>query len=124
MTVRDDQRTDSGAATAELAMALPTLLLVLAVGLYALAAVALQARAADAASIGARLLARGEDPEVIRAQLAPDLPAGSTVTLGRREPALVTVRVEAALPAPAGLRTLVRGVRVGATRTAADEATG
>src|SRR4051794_23590564 len=107
------KESDAGMVTAELAMALPTLLLVLAIGLYALATVALQARTADAAAAGARLFARGDDPEAIRSQLAAELPAGSTVTLTRREPSLVTVRVEAALPAPAALRPLVGGIRVG-----------
>ena len=48
--------------TAELALALPTLMLIIAVGIWMQSAVALQARCQDAARAGARAAARG-DPD-------------------------------------------------------------
>jgi hypothetical protein len=67
-------------ATAELAVAMPAAVLVLAVGLSALATAVDQLRCVDAARAGARLLARGEGIEhatAVSRQLAPD---GATVT--------------------------------------------
>jgi hypothetical protein len=113
---------DAGSVTAELALALPTLIVVLAVGLYALAATSTQGRCADAAAVGARQYARGDDPSAIRERLARSLPPGATVTFGHSEPALVSVQVDVGLPAPAGLHGVVSSVRLHATATAADEA--
>ena len=115
---RQDER---GSVTAELALALPTLMVVLAVGLYALAAVSLQGRCASAAGAGARAAARGEDVSALRAHTLAQLPRGSTVELGRTSPSLVTVRVTAPLPVPGGLGGLVRGRPVVASASAADE---
>ncbi|MDA8370189.1 MAG: pilus assembly protein [Nocardiopsaceae bacterium] len=66
---------DQGTATAETAVALPGLALVLAVSLAAVQAVATHLACVDAARIGARALARGEpDTAVLSlvAQVAPD----------------------------------------------------
>jgi len=62
---RPGRREDAGSATAELAASLPALMLLLAVGLSALAAVRTQIECVDAAREAARAAARG-DPEVAR----------------------------------------------------------
>jgi hypothetical protein len=114
--------TDPGSVTAELALALPTLVVILTVGLYALAAVSVQGRCATAAAAGARAVARGESPTVVRAHVLEGLPRGSSAEVGRADPALLTVRVTAPLPVPAGLAGLVHGRSLSATARASDEA--
>ncbi|WP_017621890.1 TadE family type IV pilus minor pilin [Nocardiopsis gilva] len=61
--------------TAETAVALPSLVLVLGVGLAAVQAVTVQLACVDAARIGARALARGESEDAVVAlvaNVAPD----------------------------------------------------
>jgi len=53
---------DRGSVTAEFAVALPAVVLVIALGVGALAAGARQVRLQDAAADAARILARGDDP--------------------------------------------------------------
>ena len=75
---------ERGSVTAEAALALPVLLAVLAVALWAVAAVSAQLRCADAAAGAARAAARGE-------------PAGAVDGVARRlAPAGADVRVSAA----------------------------
>ncbi|MBM6401355.1 TadE family type IV pilus minor pilin [Phycicoccus sonneratiae] len=74
-------RVERGAATAELAVALPALLLVLAVALGALRLGIDRVRCLDAAQVGARLLARGEPVERARALALARAPAGATADL-------------------------------------------
>jgi hypothetical protein len=112
---------DGGMVTAELAMALPTLMLVLAVALYALAAVSEQGRCADAAYAVARGVARGDDAAAVRTRVLAALPHGSTIRVAPAGPHLVTVQVDAPLPAPAGLRFAFGGRLISAHATAADE---
>ena len=69
--------TGSGeAATAELAVALPALVLVLAVALAGLDLGVAQVRCVDAARVGARLLARGEPPAQPLAEVRAAAPRG------------------------------------------------
>ena len=89
------RRGEGGAATAELAVALPALVLVLALALAGLDVGIAQVRCVDAARIGARLLARGE-------------PAGAALA-----------EVRAAAPRDAHVGVEVTGERVGVTVTAA-----
>ena len=71
-------------STAELALALPTLMLILvAVGIWLQSAVALQARCQDAARAGARAAARGDPDATIRSALGAALPAGAHVGISR-----------------------------------------
>ncbi|WP_233486783.1 TadE family type IV pilus minor pilin [Zhihengliuella sp. ISTPL4] len=60
--VRRRWRSDGGAVAAELALALPAVVLVLLLGVGALAAGSRQVALQDAAADAARLLGRGEDP--------------------------------------------------------------
>ncbi|MFD1715491.1 TadE family type IV pilus minor pilin [Amnibacterium flavum] len=61
---RADPRGERGSATAELAVAMPAVLLVLAACLGMLQIAAQQVRYSDAAAVGARSLARGESVAV------------------------------------------------------------
>ena len=107
--MRSRRRAEHGTATAELAVALPTLLLVLAVALAAVDLGLAQVRCVDAARLGARLLARGEAVGSALAAAraaAPDGAAISATTSGSRVTVVVTGHVPAslravgALPAP------------------------
>jgi Flp pilus assembly protein TadG len=73
---------DRGMVTAELAVGLPALILVLGIALFAQAAVAAQLRCVDAASVAARLLARGEPASVADATAMSAAPAGAQLTTG------------------------------------------
>ncbi|PDP88475.1 hypothetical protein CQJ94_06735 [Glycomyces fuscus] len=86
---------DRGSATAEAAMVLPALLLVLGVALGAVQAASAQLSCADAARVGARALARGEPHDRARALALSAAPAGADVRLAEDGGmARVTVRAE------------------------------
>lgn len=91
---RDGQHRDSGAVTAELALALPAVVLVVAVVLVTLAAGGLQLRAADAARTGARLAALGLDDAEVVARVERVLPGAKVRVL--RDLPWVEVTVSAA----------------------------
>jgi Flp pilus assembly protein TadG len=76
--------------TAELAVALPALVLVVGAAFGGIAAMTAQLRCADAAAVGARLAARGESDSVVLAGAARAEPGGQ-VTVAR---AATTVEVE------------------------------
>jgi Flp pilus assembly protein TadG len=110
--------TDSGSATAETAVALPALVLVLAVCLWALSVVSATLRCADAARAAARTAARNEPPAAVTA--AARRAAGRAVTTELLPDGdLVTVRV-AIRVAPSGglLGRLVPAVTVRQDSTA------
>jgi hypothetical protein len=69
-------------ATAELALALPSLVLVLAVALAAVDLGLAQVRCVDAARLGARLVARGEPRPVVLSEVRRAAPEGAAVVLG------------------------------------------
>lgn len=89
--------------TAEFAVAVPAVVLVLAMGLSAVQVGVLQLRAADAAADGARSLGRGDDPGTAAARVARVLP-GASMSSGS-DGDLVCVEVEAG--AGAGVAALV-----------------
>lgn len=68
--------------TAEIAVALPALVLALTLGVSAVVAVTDQLRCVDAARTGARLLARGEDAGRVRAEVARQAPDGAAIAMG------------------------------------------
>lgn len=105
---------ETGAVTAELAVALPAVVLVLAVLLVTAAASAAQLRCADGARAGARLAALGE-PDAAVTDVARRVAGGAVeVAVSRGEPWVeVTVRSEG----PAAWFT-GGGVAVAATATA------
>jgi hypothetical protein len=72
-----------GSATAEMAVALPSLALVLGAALWAVAAVVAQLECVDAARSGARAAARGESLEAVRQAAGRAAPAGAAVSVTR-----------------------------------------
>lgn len=111
---------ESGSVTAELALALPTLMLILVVALWLQSAVALSARCQDAARAGARAAARGDPDGTIRSALGTVLPAGTQVGI-RRSASQVTVSVRAPVLVPGGLASLVDAPTVTGSATAIAE---
>jgi Flp pilus assembly protein TadG len=110
------RRDDSGSVTAELALTLPTLAIVLVIGIWLQSAVALRAQCLDAARAGARAAARGDADPTIRAQLATTLPRGAAVAISHAGD-LVTVSVATQVESPAGIASLVGSPRVTASAT-------
>ena len=109
---------EGGMATAELAVVLPAVLLVLAVTLSALGLAIDQIRCVDAARAGVRAAARGDTVAAVAAVASRGAPAGASVATGTSGQ-LVTVTVTAP---PARLAGLVPvGVRPGASATAQRE---
>jgi len=120
-SARPARRTTRGSATAETAVALPALVVVLAVCVWALSGVALRLRCAEAARAAARSAARGDTPAAAAA--AARRTAGSTAAVTvRAEGSLVHVTVAATLAPRVPLlgRALPR-VAVTGTATAAVE---
>ncbi len=110
---------EGGGATAELAVALPTLVLVLAVALAALDLGVAQVRCVDAARVGARLLARGEPAAGVLHEVRAAAPEGarvSTAVSGGRVVVVVAGQV------PGTLKGLGVGLRPSATAVAVLEA--
>lgn len=98
-------RPEQGFATAELAVALPSLVLVLVVALAAVDLGLAQVRCLDAARIGARLLARGEASGKVLGEVYRAAPDGASVA-ARTGGGLVRVSVTGHVPAalrPLGL---------------------
>lgn len=103
--------------TAETAVVLPVLLLVLAGAVAALVAVGAQLRCVDAAREGARSAARGETAAAVIAVAAREAPAGARVEVGNgADQVRVTV---SAVVAPLG--PLPISVRVSASAAARRE---
>lgn len=107
------QNRDRGSVTVEAAVALSALTVIVAVCLAGIAAVIVQMRITDAAGVGARLAARGDDAGA-RAAITQLAPAGSTLAISGDD--RVTVR----LAAPP-LGNLLPGVRLHAQAIAARE---
>jgi hypothetical protein len=107
--------------TAELALTLPTLAIVLVIGIWLQSAVALRAQCLDAARAGARAAARGDADPSIRAQLATVLPSGAAVSIVRAGNG-VTVSVESQVRVPGGISDLVGSPRVTAAASGTVEA--
>ncbi|GAA3731254.1 TadE family type IV pilus minor pilin [Salinactinospora qingdaonensis] len=87
-------REERGTVTAELAVALPSLALLLATALAAITAAAVQLECVDAARAGARALARGDDTASVRSRTASIAPAGAAIDIGAAT-GLARVRVSA-----------------------------
>jgi Flp pilus assembly protein TadG len=74
-------RTDHGSATAETAVLLPVLLVVLAAAVWVLACLAAQLACVDAARAAARAAARGDAPADVRAVGERLAPSGAAVAV-------------------------------------------
>ncbi|MFC7490031.1 MULTISPECIES: TadE family type IV pilus minor pilin [unclassified Knoellia] len=97
------RRGETGMVTAEIAVALPALVLVLTLGLGAVAVVTDQLRCVDAARVGARLLARGEPVEQVRNEVARQAPDGAEIGF---EVGPDSVRVDVSAQPPPLLRAV------------------
>ena len=116
------QRRDRGMATAEVAVALPALVVLVAAGMTAVSVLTAQLRCVDAAREAARAAARGEDAAIVRSLAERSGPAGSDVqvTSGGRE---VEVTVSAEADSVGGLLPAVR-VQASAVALREPETTG
>jgi hypothetical protein len=110
-------RHEAGMVTAETAVALPVVVVVLAVALWGLSAGAAFVRCQDAAREGAREAARGETTATVRADTLRVAPAGSTVR-SVTDGGLVSVRVGCRAQAAGGLVGRLGAVRMSAWATA------
>lgn len=86
--------------TAEIAVALPGLVLIIAVALWGVSATAAQVACVDAARAGARAAARGEPIPAVQAAVLRAAPPGARVEV-RRNGDLTEVEVIAEIRAPA-----------------------
>ena len=94
--------------TAETAVVLPVLLLVLAGAVAAIVVVGAQLRCVDAAREGARAAARGESPAAVTEIVRRAAPAGTAVSVTRTDGEVrVSVRVAVAPLGPVPLRIRV-----------------
>lgn len=92
--------------TAETAVALPALMLVLAAALWTLAAVGARIECIDAARAGARAAARGEAPAAVRSASRQAAPRRAQVAVERSGGTVrvtVRARVRPLAPLPGGL---------------------
>ncbi|MEU2518427.1 pilus assembly protein [Streptomyces pseudogriseolus] len=94
---RRDGRRDRGFVTAESAMVLPVLVLVMAALVWGLMAVAAQIKCVDAARAGARAAARQDPPDAVVEVTREAAPAGARITV-RRDAGQVRVTVVARVP--------------------------
>ena len=88
--------------TAEFALALPAVVVVTALCVWAVMAAAVHIRCLDAARSGARELARGEPAGRVSQVAADRAPAGAQVRLLHLGGDLVAVQVRARVPLPVG----------------------
>jgi len=85
---------ERGSVAAELALALPAVVLVLVLGVGALGAAAHQVALQDAAADAARLLGRGEDEGAAAHAVASALPGAAMSTAATGDLVCVTTRIE------------------------------
>ena len=105
--------------TAELAIALPVLVLVGLLAVCGVQAVLTQLRCRDAAGVAARLAGRGESDDVVAAAVAVAAPHGSTLSV-RREGELVVASVQAQVRW-LGIGALLPGLHVSETAVSVAE---
>jgi Flp pilus assembly protein TadG len=92
---------DDGMVTAEMAVVLPALAVVLVFALWSVAAVTAQLRCVDAAHTAARALARGESSDLSVAAARAAAPPGARVVVSRSgDLVVVEVGATARLPGP------------------------
>lgn len=110
-----------GSATAETAVLLPVLVVVLAACVWVLAAVSAQLQCVDAARAAARAAARGDAPAAVQAVAARLAPGGADVTVQARA-GTVEVHVAAEVAPFAGVLAVLPAFGVSGRATAAVEA--
>ncbi|MFF0575225.1 TadE family type IV pilus minor pilin [Streptosporangium saharense] len=111
-------RGSRGSVTAETAVALPALVVVLAAALWAVTVAGARLECVDAARAGARAASRGESLERVRSGVLAAAPAGARVTVTRGPE---TTRVEVSVTVTPGWGTSLPGIIVHATAVSATE---
>lgn len=111
---------EGGSVTAETAVLLPALVVVLVMLLWVLSVAAAQIRCVDASRVASRGLARGEDPGVVRAVAAAAAPRDARIEMLVADNT-VTVTVTAAISPPGALGGDLTTVTVGSSATAMRE---
>jgi hypothetical protein len=114
---REPRRSDEGAVTAEMAMALPVLVLITWAVMWFVSVLGTQARCAEAARAAARAGARGDDPAVSARSL---LPTGASLRVTHSEGWLKVV-VSGSRPPPGPLAGWLPGISVSGASVAAVE---
>jgi hypothetical protein len=114
---------ERGTATAELAVVLPAVVLLAALGVWSVLVGAAQLRCTDAAGVGVRALARGEPAADVRRVVGEVAPRGARVQLGT-DGDLVAVEVRVLVPLPGPWGADGPGVEVGDRAVAVDESAG
>jgi TadE-like protein len=109
--------TERGAVTAEVAVALPALVLVTVTLMWLVSVAAAQIRCADAAREAARVLARGDKSDDAQAIVARTAPPGSSMTSQVRDD-VVEVRVRADIRPPGSLGRVLPAAAVVGSATA------
>lgn len=97
--------------TAETAVALPALVLVLFLCLWGIVAGNAMLRCADASRMGARAMARGDSDDQVRRVIASTAPAGASSVLSR-DGRVVSVVVRAPVPRFGPMRILLPALSV------------
>ncbi|MEV4094563.1 TadE family type IV pilus minor pilin [Streptosporangium saharense] len=111
-------RPSRGSVTAETAVALPALVVVLAAALWAVAAAGVRLECVDAARAGARAASRGEPLDRVRGGVLAAVPTGAQVTVTRGPE---TTRVEVSVTVTPGWGVSLPGITVHATAVSATE---
>ncbi len=117
-----EPRSQDGSITAETAVVLPVLVLVLVALMGVAHAVGVQLTVQDAARVGARAAARGESQAEVERLTRSVAPAGSAVTVSRSG-GLIRVDVVAQVAPFGAAARLVPELTVDAQAVAADEST-
>ena len=116
---------ESGMVTAETAVVLPVLLLVLAGAVAVVVVVGAQLRCVDAAREGARAAARGEPPAAVAEIVRRAAPAGAAVSVTRNgDEVRVAVAVDVAPLGPVPLRIRVAAEAVALLEPGAQDGAG
>jgi TadE-like protein len=118
-------RSSRGSVTAETAVVLPALTVVLALVLWAVAAITAQLACVDAARTAARALARGEQHAAVRVAAQQAAPSGASVALGTSSDhvvAEVSATVGVTLPAIGRIGVPVHAHAVAAREPASSDA--
>lgn len=110
-----------GSVTAEAAVVLPVLALVMFVAMWGVGVATAHMRCVDAARTAARAVARGEPDAQARAAAAAAAPKGARVSVERVGGSLVRVRVEAAVAGPGALLSALGPMHVDGSAVAAVE---
>jgi hypothetical protein len=93
--------TDDGMVTAELAVVLPALVVVVVFAMWSVTAVTAQLQCVDAARVAARAMARGDSTDASTAAARAVAPAGARVNIARSgDLVVVDVGLTARLPGP------------------------